>query len=81
MVNVMVFAPSPDLMEPMRKLAQEYGSDEVNIDVIHRFGTPEILWQLDRYDVIVARGITYNKIYTPINSSIYFHICFFCFTY
>ena len=62
MVNVMVFAPSPDLMEPMRKLAQEYGSDEVNIDVIHRFGTPEILWQLDRYDVIVARGITYNKI-------------------
>ena len=62
MVNVMVFAPSPDLLEPMRKLAQEYGSDEVNIDVIHRFGTPDILWQLDRYDVIVARGITYNKI-------------------
>ena len=62
MVNVMVFAPSPDLMEPMQKLAQEYAGDEVNIDVIHRFGTPEILWQLDRYDVIVARGITYNKI-------------------
>ena len=62
MVNVMVFAPSPDLMEPMQKMAQEYAGDEVNIDVIHRFGTPEILWQLDRYDVIVARGITYNKI-------------------
>ena len=61
---------SPDLMEPMRKLAQEYGSDEVNIDVIHRFGTPEILWQLDRYDVIVARGITYNKSVTCILKSI-----------
>ena len=36
MVNVMVFAPSPDLMEPMQKLAQEYAGDEVNIDVIHR---------------------------------------------
>lgn len=30
--------------------------------MVHRFGTPEILYQLDNYDVIVARGITYNKI-------------------
>ena len=29
---------------------------------MHRFSTPEILYQLDNYDVIVARGITYGKI-------------------
>ena len=29
---------------------------------MHRYSTPEILYQLDNYDVIVARGITYGKI-------------------
>ena len=29
---------------------------------MHRFSTPEILYQLDNYDVTVARGITYGKI-------------------
>ena len=29
---------------------------------MHRFSTPEILYQRDNYDVFVARGITYGKI-------------------
>lgn len=62
MVRIMVFAPSPDMLEPVEKLARELESDEVCIDVVHRFGTPEILYQLDGYDVIVARGITYGKV-------------------
>lgn len=62
MVNVMVFAPSPDMLEPVRQFAQELQGDEVSIDAVHRFGTPDILQELARYDVIVARGITYGKI-------------------
>ncbi len=62
MVNVMVYAPSPDMLEPIRKMAAKLQTDEVCIDVVHRFGTPEILHQMARYDVIVARGITYGKL-------------------
>lgn len=62
MVRIMVFAPSPDMLEPAEKLAQEIKTDAVGIDVVHRFGTPEILYKLDPYDIIVARGITYGKV-------------------
>ena len=58
----MVFAPSPDMLEPAEKLARELKTDAVSIDVVHRFGTPEILYKLGSYDIIVARGITYGKV-------------------
>ena len=62
MVHVMVYAPSPDMLEPIREMVRELQSDEVGIDVVHRFGTPDILYQMEGYDVIVARGITYGKL-------------------
>ena len=62
LVRIIVFVPSPDMLKPVQQQAAEWENDEISIDVVHRFGTPEILYQLDNYDVIVARGITYGKI-------------------
>ena len=62
MVRIIVFVPSPDMLKPVQQQAAEWENDEISIDVVHRFGTPEILYQLDNYDVTVARGITYGKI-------------------
>ncbi|WP_312636806.1 sigma 54-interacting transcriptional regulator [Oscillibacter sp.] len=62
MVRIIIFVPSPDLIEQMEAKVEKIRSSELHIDVVHRFGTPEILNQLGGYDVIVARGITYRKI-------------------
>lgn len=62
MVNVIVFVPAPEMLKPVERLVERMQSDEVHIDAVHCFGTPEILHHLERYDVIVARGITYGKV-------------------
>ncbi len=62
MVNVIVFVPSPDQLKYVQSLVQSMQTDEVHIDVVHRYGNPEILDQLDSYDVILARGITYQML-------------------
>lgn len=59
MVNVIVFVPSPDQLEYVEGLVQKLQTDEVHMDVVHHFGTPRISRPLDRYDVILARGLTY----------------------
>ena len=62
MVQIIVFVPSPDNLAWVESMARELETSEAKIDVVHHFGTPEVLGQLDRYDVIVARGITYRKL-------------------
>lgn len=62
MVNVIVFAPSPDQLGYIGDLLRRLQSDEVRIDAIHHFGSPEILNHLNHYDVIIARGITYRML-------------------
>lgn len=62
MVNVIVFAPSPDQLEYMEGLVQKMQIEEVHIDTVHRFGNPEILNHLEKYDVILARGISYHML-------------------
>lgn len=62
MVNVIVFVPSPDQLKYAEDLARDMQTDEVHIDVVHHFGNPEILNHLDSYDVILARGITYQML-------------------
>ncbi|MCI2055964.1 MAG: sigma 54-interacting transcriptional regulator [Oscillibacter sp.] len=62
MVNVIVFVPSPDQIKFMEKLVQDVQTDDVHIDIVHRFGNPEIINHLDSYDVITARGITYQML-------------------
>ena len=60
MVNVIVFAPSPDQLGYIGDLLRKLQTDEVRIDAMHHFGSPEILNHLNHYDVIIARGITYQ---------------------
>ena len=62
MVNVIVFAPSPDQLGYIGDLLRRLQTDEVRIDAIHHFGSPEILNHLNHYDVIIARGITYRML-------------------
>ena len=62
MVNVIVFVPSPSQLSYAEGLVRDMQTDEVHIDVVHRFGSPEILDHLDSYDVVLARGITYRMI-------------------
>lgn len=62
MVNVIIFAPSPDQLEYIKGLLRDMRADDVHIDAVHYFGNPEVLSQLDGYDVIVARGITYSML-------------------
>ena len=62
MVNVIVFVPSPDQLNYVEGLVHDMQTDEVHIDVVHRFGNPEILDHLDSYDVVLARGITYRMV-------------------
>ena len=62
MVNVIVFVPSPDQLKYVEGLVHDMQTDEVHIDVVHRFGNPEILDHLDSYDVVLARGITYRMV-------------------
>ncbi|MCI8970482.1 MAG: sigma 54-interacting transcriptional regulator [Oscillibacter sp.] len=62
MVNVIVFAPSPDQLGYIGDLLRKMQTDEVRIDAIHHFGSPEILNHLNHYDVIIARGITYRML-------------------
>ena len=62
MVNVIIFAPSPDQLGYMESLVRDMQTDEVRIETVHRFGNPEILNHLDSYDVILARGITYHML-------------------
>ena len=47
MVNVIVFVPSPDQLRYVEGLVHDMQTDEVHIDVVHRFGNPEILDRLD----------------------------------
>ena len=42
MVNVIVFVPSPDQLKYVQSLVQSMQTDEVHIDVVHRYGNPEI---------------------------------------
>ena len=62
MVNVIIFAPAADQLDYVQRLVKSMQTDEVHIDAVHRFGNPEILNQLDSYDVILARGITYRML-------------------
>lgn len=62
MVRIIVFVPSSDMRVAIRRQAAELESNEINIDVVHHFGTPQFLTQLEKYDVMVARGITYHQI-------------------
>ena len=62
MVNVVIFAPSPDQLGYIGDLLRRLQTDEVRIDAIHHFGSPEILNHLNHYDVIIARGITYRML-------------------
>ena len=62
MVNVIVFAPSPDQLGYIGDLLLKLQTDEVRIDAMHHFGSPEILNHLNHYDVIIARGITYQML-------------------
>lgn len=62
MVSVIVFVPSPDQLRYVEGLVHDMQTDEVHIDVVHRFGNPEILNHLGSYDVILARGITYRMV-------------------
>lgn len=62
MVQIIVFVPSPDNLQWVESMARELETSEARIDVVHHFGTPEVLRQLEGYDVIVARGITYRKL-------------------
>ena len=62
MVRIIVFVPAPDMLKTVRRQTEALENDEISIDVVHHFGTPELLRQLNEYDVIVARGITYGKL-------------------
>ena len=62
MVSVIVFVPSSDQLRYVEGLVHDMQTDEVHIDVVHRFGNPEILNHLGSYDVILARGITYRMV-------------------
>lgn len=62
MVNVIVFAPSPNQLGYIGDLLRKLQTDEVRIDAMHHFGSPEILNHLNHYDVIIARGITYQML-------------------
>lgn len=62
MVNVIIFAPSPNQLGFMERLVRDMQTDEVRIETVHYFGNPEILNHLDIYDVILARGITYHML-------------------
>ncbi len=62
MVNVIVFAPSPDQLGYIGDLLRKMQTAEVRIDAIHHFGSPEILNHLNHYDVVIARGITYRML-------------------
>lgn len=62
MVHIIVFVPSPDNLSWVESMAAQMRSPDISIDVEHHFGTPEFLGQLEHYDVIVARGITYRKL-------------------
>ena len=48
MVNVIVFVPAPEMLKPVERLVERMQSDEVHIDAVHCFGTPEILHHLER---------------------------------
>ena len=62
MVNVIVFAPSPDQLGYIGDLLRKLQTDEVRIDAMQHFGSPEILNHMNHYDVIIARGITYRML-------------------
>lgn len=76
MVNVIVFVPSPDQLRYVEGLVHDMQTDEVHIDVVHRFGSPEILDHLDSYDVVLARGITYRMVCTQYPDKHVTHLAF-----
>lgn len=61
MVYVAVFVPSPESLYLVTQQARRFQSSQIHVDVLHRFGT-QPLDDLDKYDMIVARGITYRQI-------------------
>ena len=60
MVNVIVFVPSPDQLRYVEGLVHDMQTDEVHIDVVHRFRNPETMNHQDRYEVFLPRGTTYR---------------------
>lgn len=62
MVHMIVFVPSPESLDWIEQKARQMRTNQIHIDVVHHFGTPRVLGELDKYDVIVARGITYRRI-------------------
>ena len=61
MVYVAVFVPSSESLYLVTQQARRFQSSQIHVDVLHRFGT-QPLDDLDKYDMIVARGITYRQI-------------------
>ncbi|MCF2663621.1 sigma 54-interacting transcriptional regulator [Oscillibacter valericigenes] len=76
MVNVIVFVPSPSQLSYVEGLVRDMQTDEVHIDVVHRFGSPEILNHLDSYDVVLARGITYRMVCAQYPGKHVIHLAF-----
>ena len=76
MVNVMIFSPAADQLDYIQRLVKHMQTDEVHIDAVHRFGSPELLGQLDSYDVILARGITYRMLCAKYPDKLISHLGF-----
>ncbi|MEY8338508.1 sigma 54-interacting transcriptional regulator [Lachnospiraceae bacterium 62-35] len=65
MVKILVFIPHLDMKERFEKVVSRLDlSDNMDIELVHVFGTPQSLADNREADIIVARGMTYDYLHT-----------------
>lgn len=63
MAKIIVFVPRRDMIEQFQKVVDRIEkSDDIEIELIHVFGTPKSLAENRDADILVARGMTYEHL-------------------
>ncbi|MEM1484454.1 sigma 54-interacting transcriptional regulator [Oscillospiraceae bacterium PP1C4] len=62
MIKILLIIPYREVKELFKKRIQEVQDSDIQIDTTHIFGTPEDLIRECKYDIVIARGITYRAL-------------------
>lgn len=64
MAKILIFIPHLDMKKQYEEVVSKFGHmEDIKIEMVHVFGTPESLYQNWDADIMVARGMTYDRLH------------------
>lgn len=65
MVKILMFIPHLDMLKRFQKVVEKIPyQEDIVIEHVHVFGTPETLAENKDAEIMVARGMTYNRLHS-----------------